>query len=435
MKYRCTHCHHHFELAERDFHRCPSCFWTTSLVSLEEDAEAPQSFKQPKPTSSSTPKPNFVNAKLLIILLVCAILGTLVGIFVALKPNLPKFSFPSHIPVPEIVKQRVGDLSQPKSAPSEVTFLNVDEKSQLTKPFQMTIPRQLIQDEEEILKKQISPSKSVSEKPKLSAWNKDDFEKTLEAEQKKRKVYLGWAYERAVGKTFEKNYPQAVEAYEKGDYALARDLFLKALAFPIYQNNLIRHRAVALVMLRPYLNDVIGKIALLNQYMTSEKLAADINSINQSYQELFSILDLQEWDKASQAIADLKRQIDAFENQPPEAPVDYGTAFGLLDPEIRSAVQMEAQSRPEAVANFKTMVVDLNLKEQIVRQNRPAVLLKVQKQSEEISRLLQAGDLEAARSGLKEVQFPPELIDDARAKIALIDQAFALKQDKEEKKK
>ena len=433
MKYRCTHCSNAFELNERDFQRCPSCFWTTSLVPFEQAAETSEPVKASQTFSPKPPKSNFVNAKLIIFLLTCAAIGTLIGIFVALKPSLPKFSLP--VSIPKTTKPDSKGGSSKKSGASLISFLNAEEKARLAKLFQITIPRQLTEDEEEVLKKQVSVPKSVSDKPKISTWNKDDFEKMLEAEQKKRKVYLGWAYERAITKVFEKYYPSAAEAYEKGDSVLARELFIKSLTFPIYRNNVVRHRAVALVMLRPYINDVIGKIATINQYMTIQKSAATIDTIHQSYQELFSVLDLHEWEKASQMMADLKGRIDAFESQPAEGQVDYGAAFGLLDPEIRTAVQIETQPKPEAAANFKAMVVDLNLKEQIVRQNTADELLKVQKAYEEISRLIQEGDLEGARNGLREIQFPPELVEDARAKMALIDQAEALRKAKEEKKK
>ena len=134
-------------------------------------------------------------------------------------------------------------------------------------------------------------------------------------------------------------------------------------------------------------------------------------------------------------MAELKRQMVAFENRPPEESADYGPSFALLDPEIRTAIQIEAQPKPEAVVNLKTLTVDLNLKEKVVRQNRAEELLKVQKQYEEIFRLLETSDLEAARDRLKGIEFPPELFDDARAKIALIDQAFALQKAKENKGK
>ncbi|HLD56635.1 MAG TPA: hypothetical protein VJA00_03350 [Candidatus Omnitrophota bacterium] len=435
MKYRCTHCNHSFELAERDFQRCPNCFWTTSLVSLEEETEGAQSFKKLEPFPSSAPKSNFVNAKLLIILLICAALGGLIGIFAVLRPSLPKFSFPIPFSVPEVLKQKPKEVPRGKPTAPAVTFLSVEEKARLFAPFPITIPRQLTEDEEEILKKQVSPPKPISEKLQLSVWTKEEFEKTFESEQKKRKVYLGWAYERAVKKTFEKYYPSAVEAYEKGDHVSARDLFLKSLAFPIYRNDPRRHRAIALVILRPYLNDVIGKIAILNQYLMSQRLTTEVDSISRSYQALFPVLELQEWDRASQMMTDLKRQMDAFENRPSEEPVDYGPSFVLLDPEIRTAIQIEAQPKPEAVVNLKTLTVDLNLKEKVVRQNKTEELLQVQKQYEEISRSLETGDLEAARDRLKGIEFPPELFDDARAKIALIDQAFALQKTKEDKKK
>jgi hypothetical protein len=428
MKYHCTHCSHDFELEEKDFRRCPKCFWTTSLIPFEERKNSAGAESSLPPSAKPALRTSVPVRKLFFVFLICTTLSILIVIFA-------KFSFQLPYSIQNIVKPKVKEPLVPgkKSGESLISFLNAEEKNRLLKPFQLTIPRKLTEDEEEILKKQVSIPQTLSEKPKLLAWSEGDFEKMLESEQKKRKVYLGWAYVRAVKKTFEKYVPSAMEAYEKGDYVLARDLFLTSLTFPIYRNDPRRHRAIALVILRPYINDIIGKVAVLNQYLMTQQLATEVNSLFQSYQTLFPVLELQEWDRASQLITELKRRVESFEHMPQTEQLSYGRSFGLLDPEIQMAIQTEAAPKPEAAVNLKTLMIDLNLKEQVVRQNRGDELLKAQKQYEEILSLLEEGNLEEARTKLGTIEAPPELVQDARTKIALIDQTSALQKTKQEK--
>ena len=247
----------------------------------------------------------------------------------------------------------------------------------------------------------------------------------IESEQKKRKIRLGWWYVRSLTKIFEANYPEALRTFEGGDAVLARELLLKSLEFPVYRNSPARHRAVALVMLRPYINDVIGKIALLNQYMLSQRLVTEAGAIFQSYQALYPALELQEWDRVPGLILELKTQIHSFENQPVSEEMSYPRAFGSLDPELQAAVQAEGAPKPDAVINFKGLRIDLDLKEQVAKQNTSDALVQVQKQCEEISQFLQKADWESARKGLEGIQYPPELVGEARKKLALIDKMFA----------
>ena len=429
IKYRCSHCNHTFELEEQEFHRCPNCFWTTSLVPREEGKPQTLSSTAQKPTSSQQRNPKKVIPwKLILVLALVVAVGGRGFVFFA--RNRQAFHFPSiQLPGSNFVRAnlaRGSAKSKPARAPE--TVFNQEELKELKQALQLTIPRKLSDDEEEILKKQVSSPAKLSEKPKITEWNKSDFGKLVESEQKKRKIMLGWLYVHSLTQVFEKNYLPGAKAFESGDYVLARDLFVKSLSFPTYQNDVKLHRAVVLVMLRPYLNDVIGKIAVINQYLLVQSLLTDASGIFGSYQAIFPVLELQEWDQALQMVANLKKQIEAFEGRPQSAQVNYPSAFSQIDAEIRSAIQTEAAPKPEAAVNLKALKIDLDLKEKLIRQNTSEELLKVQKQYEQALKMIEDLNWGAARDILQAIDFPPELASDAKKKLALVEKILTVQE-------
>lgn len=413
MKYRCTHCNHVFELSEREFQRCPNCFWTTSLVPVEGQS-AEKEINQPGPAKMDRLKPSIqFPFRLFSLILIFGLLFSSAfilaqkGYFKNLIVKTPSLPLP---PASDQISKSISDA----------------ERTLLSRPFEITIPRQVTPDEEEILKKQVTFPAKLGEKPVIRPWEKEDFENMLEAEQKKRQIQLGWNYERSLRQVFEKNYPAALKAFDQGDYMLARTHFMNSLSFPVYRGKSQLHRAVALVMLRPFINDVIGKIAVLNQYLVGQNYLSDVHSIFAAYQALFPVLELQEWDRALAMITDLKNQINTFEQKPKDQAVPLPPSFAALDPEIQNAIQAEASPKPEAAINLRAIMVDLNLKEKVVRSNTAEELSEIQKQYQRALSLIEQGQWEEARDLLRSIEFPPELVEDAKAKLEIIDKILAL---------
>ena len=227
----------------------------------------------------------------------------------------------------------------------------------------------------------------------------------------------------------------AVKSFDKGDYLLARDQFLDSLALPIYRSNPQTHRAVVLVLLRPYLNDVIGKIAVLNQYLMGQNYLTDVNAIFTAYQAIFPVLELQEWDKVLGLIRDLKNQINAFDQKPKDQAIIYPASFAGLDPEIQNAVQAEASPKPDAVVNLKAFMVDLDLKEKVVEANTSEGLAGVQRQYQQALSQIEQGNWEEANNLLKSIAFPPELVEDVKTKSDILEKILALNSNQQQTKK
>lgn len=396
------------------------------MVSLE--AQTPQKETNgPKIEATEKPKASLKFLRPLLLGIVFLVLAA--G---AVYISVPKgdFKFP-------VINQRqntkVPDPSKEHKIPSSKLTkeqisktLSEAEKTQLSHQFQITIPHQITEDEEEMLKKQVSFPAKISEKPNIISWKKEDFEKLLTTEQKTRKIKLGWNYERSLIKVFEQNYSAAVKAFDAGDYVAARNRFLDSLSFPVYRSKPPLHRAVVLVMLRPFINDIIGKIAILNQHLVGQAHLSDVNSIFQAYQALFPVFELQEWNRVLGMITELKKQIQTFEQKPKGQSVPYPPSFAILDPEIQNAVQTEAQPKPDAVINLKALSIDLGLKEKVVYSNTQEALANVQKQYQQALSLIEAGHWEEAKNSLKVIEFPPELVEDVRTKLEIIEKILAL---------
>lgn len=436
MKYKCLHCNHVFELGEKDFQRCPNCFWTTSLAAQgmkdRTEVESPLSSPAPAPAKISFPMKKWLvkgAAALLGAGLLFAVLFFVVSNRERIWASWPKWlPLQASFSLPSLTAPKTASVPAPRPAKlsrDPKTILSPEEWGELTRVFQLTIPRPLTPDEEEILKKQVSLPGSLTKLPSLLMWTKDDFEQFLESEQKKRKIPIGFWYERQVKKTFRDHYLAAASAFKSGDYVQVRDELIRSLAFPVYQNNLERYRAVVLVMLRPFINDVLGKLAVLNQYLMNQTLASEAEAVYRAYQTLVPLLDLHEWEKAAPLISSLKQRAASFEGKTGQVPIPPSPALSTVDPEIRAAIERETTPPEGTAVNLRALSVDLDLKEKVVRENMPEALTKVQKEYEDALQLLRNEKWGEAREQLRAVEYPPELVQDAKKKIALVDKLLA----------
>ncbi len=160
-------------------------------MNLEEPASETIINRSTPPISTKEPivfpKKLFFGAVLILLFAGIIYFLTQSGVFTKLKEvKLPAISKSSEnqSQVSEPVKTKTP---RPKISTEQVSkILTNDERKQLLTAFHITVPRQLSEDEEAILKKQVSLPAKLSEQPKLVAgWKKDEFEKMVSAEQKK----------------------------------------------------------------------------------------------------------------------------------------------------------------------------------------------------------------------------------------------------------
>jgi len=298
--------------------------------------------------------------------------------------------------------------------------LTAEEQMQLREPFEITIPRPFSEDEMEMIHKHVEAPKHVGLEQSVVMWSREDFEAKLEAEEKRRKIPLNWGYRRKIIKLFETHYLAGATSFQNGNYELARDQFIQALSFPVYQNDVKLFRAVVLVMLRPYVNEVIGKLAVINQRSLSQGSMVEIKSIFTSYEMLFTFFDSQDWEKAAHLIASLKKRIHAVDSNPQGEQIQYPPSLATIDAELQNAIRTEASPKSDAIVSWKAILIDLDLKERVFAQNNPDQLRAAQTTFNQAVDLFQQGDWSEAAEKLRAIHSPPELVEEARKRLALI---------------
>lgn len=427
MKYQCTHCNHVFESAETEVRHCPKCFWTTSVIPLSDkkadSAKVEVKEKLPKPaTRSKGPLVIFF-----ILIVITAGIGSYV-FFIVFQPKRSgtNIKIESSLESASAKAKSLNKKSKEAKEQSKLDFLTDEERKQLNARFELQIPRQLSADEEEILKKQVSFSSDLDSRPTLSMWGKEDFKNFLKAEQARKKIPLGGFYIRKLNKLFEERYLKAAELIKAGSYFEAREELLKALMFPVYQNDIKMHRAVALVMLRSYVNDILGKIVAINQYLYNQRLSTQAAGIYKNYQHLFSAIDLKDWDGALSSIKSLRAQAAAFENDARDNNVQYPPTLNSLDQELQAAVVKTTKPDAKKAIDLKGLLIDLDLKERVVKDNQPDSIAEAQKQYRKAFSMIETEDWQGALQKLAEIIFPPELAEDARNKMAIIQKITAV---------
>lgn len=429
MKYQCTHCHHTFEAAEHEFRHCPKCFWTTSIEPLrDESAQTPSGAKIPP----SQPIPKRIGRPPKILWVGAIFLGLIAAVFyfissgratpllnISLKPIVSGFQ---HMKKDKVSKK---EIPAPSMAQDPLSTLTAEEKTRLRSRFELTIPRPLSEDEEAILKKQVSFSFEANQPLSLAMWTKEDLKSFLKTEQARRKIPLGFGFNRAVSRLFEQHYLAAGRLIASGNMEGAREELLKAIAFPVYQNDIKLHRAVALVMLRPYINDVIGKITAINQHLMNRRLESQAETIFQAYRELFPILELKDWEEFLSRSSALRDQIMSFQTASQQAANEYPAAIGRVDQDIRVVLERSAKPDPKKIVDFKTLFIDLDLKERIARENMPEALSDIQKRYERALRFVEERNWQEAHKILKEIDYPPELVEEAAGKLQILEKIIS----------
>lgn len=437
MKFRCGHCNHVFILNNEDLRRCPKCFWTTALDPIldgDEGSKPQPVIKNKKPVSPAGKQDQTNWLPLLgmgALLLIVAGMIVAAGIFFLPRihpmEKLASIRLPSFLGLKTEKKPIEKRLPSSSTAPSNTAkpaaALTDEEKKELLIPFQISIPRILSKEEMEIIKKQVPSPAGLTTKPKMSFWSLEDFKKMLKTAQDQRKIPLGFFYVHAVNKVFESGYLKAAQFYEQGDYVQARNSLIEGLVLPVYQGDQLTNRAVALVMLRPYINDVLGKLSVIQGYFAYQQTADELRNIYKLYQDLLSALDLHDWGKSEDLIAQTLNQINQVNVvAQPARPMQYPPVFAQVDQEIQNAILREAGTGkpPAQVSDLTALKADLEAKAKVARENKEEALIAVQKQYEQAVDDIKQQNWQAAYDKLKEISYPEELVENVRKKMEIL---------------
>ncbi len=433
-RYVCTHCGRRFEAEEREILECPGCFWSTS-VKKEEDLQSELSRAPEVPSKKETSRRfslapgfiQFVSAVLTLALFAFAAIffrpgiKNLIGIqkdwAVRLIEKLPRVK-------PEGISLKGKGKAQ-KASPSAAALqdpLTPEEKNLLERRLEFDPGRPPSEEEKKVLGKRASFQTGWVEKLPSQAWTIQSFKERLAEQEKFYKVPLPRSYKNKLYDHFEKKYAPGAEAFKNGDLLQARNLWVESLAFPIYANNVEKHRGVVLTMLRPFITDTLSKIGVINGILIEQKIREKEKNISESYERLLSLVEKKSWKEALNAIAAIEKGLDELAR--PEriagAPAPYPASVNQADEGIAATLFELLQVPPPALADAEPLHADILAKRKVLESFIPERLHAVQEVYNEARDHIQRSEWAEAEKKLRGVDLPLALAEDAEHKIRIL---------------
>jgi hypothetical protein len=213
-----------------------------------------------------------------------------------------------------------------------------------------------------------------------------------------------------------------MDAFLAGDLMKARDLWVASLAFPLYSQDVRKHRGVALTMLRPLINDTLSKIGALNEMIVEQNFRTREEAITAGYAQFREKLNARAWAEAIDIAGKAEKDMDELDKlaaQESAAP-DYTNTAGVDQDILATLVDIRTPSRP-AVADMRALRADIDAKKQLAESFLPE---RVQEQAAAYDKalsLIASKNWKEAREQLEQIRFPLPLAQDAQAKIQVIE--------------
>ncbi len=428
-KFVCTHCDHHFESEPAENLVCPNCYWSTS-VKKEQTSPSPEKvlplpkkeapLVNPFTLSGAEPeRPWLWVGGVLFILFLAGIAVWAVGHLRSQDKFLQKI---------KTENAKVIAANQPELA------LGPEERALLAEKVPVLPVSPLTEKESQVLAPRMPLRSRLPQGLSMPPWDSKQFEEFLKGIQVQYQLPLEWSYRRKLLQLFRNHYLTASAAFEAKEFLKARDEWIRSLAFPVYRNDLQKHRGVVLTMLRPYINDVLSKIGAMNIALRGGSAASGEQAIQAAYQALQELIAKESWDEANAKILEISKLLDRYEPSPSGVvPPPLPKETALVEPDIQEVLIAQTAPAPSAVPDLAVLRADLTEKEKVIQSRLPEALEAVQKRYDEAIALIKNGNVMEAKEILKKIEYPKALAQDARAKVRILDKITRPPVDSQEK--
>ena len=425
-KFVCTHCGSHFEQESAASVICPKCSWSTSVQKEIETMKIP----------GGSPKPGFPNtatvenetsrdpwtwgAGILFVFVLIAVS------FFALR-HLKKQN--------EILQKIKSKNAQILAAEAPELTLGSNEQQILNRAVSVQAQRPVTDPEKEILAPRFAFRSRGAQGIPTPPWSELEFGAFLKAQEAQFRMTFEWSYRRKLTQLFKQYYLPATGAFEAKDFLKARDEWIRSLTFPVYQNDIRKHRGVALTMLRPFINDTLAKIGSMNASLTGNDRYALEGKLRASYNDLTDLLAGQSWEEANAKVLDVKNLIAEAEKAPPAAnPPPLPKEVALVDQDIREVLLAQVAPAETSAPDWDTLRADLAVKERVIHSHLAVSLEVASKQYESALALIKNRSWAEAKEELTKIDYPEELAQDAQEKIKVLDQLMHVSADTQKEK-
>ncbi len=422
-KYICTHCGHSFEAESAEPAECPSCYWTSSVKRADE---------VPTQAAVKTPDRNAMRAvnpfpwkefagkifRAITLLIVGALL--LAGIAFLGYQIYAKWGNANKSGGFFIQGQEKGFTGKDEGTRTDSQGLTASENETLHRKIQFSSDLAPSAEEQEILDQTVQFQTGWSEKLPSVAWTLSQYMEMIQQQERFYKMPFARSYKKKLEELFTQKYIPASEAFTRGEILEARDLWVESLAFPKYSEDVVKHRAVALTMLRPFTNDTLAKIGAINQSLMERDRRKREEVLSQDYQNLLGAIRQRDWAKADAVIEQMQTAIEKIKESEPPAPPSYPQGFGNIDQDIQVALMNILSPNPVSSADLEPLKRDLLVKQSVIRAFEKESLENTAQAYNDALQMIQEAKWDGALAQLGRLNGPKVLRDDVSAKIAII---------------
>jgi hypothetical protein len=445
MSYRflCDHCGKKFELETPEAKECPFCFWTSSVKREDEAAlakkGAPVSFRKAaaglkiRPGSGNFTKNFTYLFRILFFLILLA-----AAAFLALKGWQAYRASPSRSPVILLQKpgEETGKAAASATVAAGIASLSAKDKDILYREVSVPADREPDPAEQAVLSKTVPFRTGWTEKLPSPAWTLAQYQKLIADQEALYKMPFARSYKKKLEELFNTKYLAAADTFTKGDILAARDLWMESLAFPLYSADLQKHRAVALTMLRPFINDTLSKVGAMNQSIVESGKRSREKALSENYQKLAQQISQKKWQDALTLANSMTGTIQEVRKAaaPQEAPPPYPASFGAIDADLQRALMDLMAPAPSSTADLQPLQQDLVEKKEVIETFTGPYLQNAAATYRAAIDAIKAEKWQEAIEALSAIQGPPALQEDAIQKAAILAKIIPPKLDLGQKK-
>ena len=420
----CDHCGKKFELETPLAKECPFCFWTSS-VKREDELASEKKGKAPSSrdaVAGSRGKVSFGNLKYLakafaFLVLVGAVVFLGLKAYKAFAPAASKGWKAFSIKAP-----RESKNSPHAQTVAAAPVLTPQEKEVLNREVTVPVDRVPTAGEQEILGRVVPFQTGRTEKLPSAAWTLEQYQKMIADQEAFYKMPFARSYKKKLEELFKTKYLAASDAFGKGDVLMARNLWVESLAFPLYSTDLKKHRAVALTMLRPFINDTLAKISAMNQSLVDRGKRVKEEAISASYQKLGASIGQKRWGEALVVIDQMAPEVDALRknSKAAEPPAQYPATFGTIDLDLQRPLMDMMAPNPSSTADLQPLQQDLVEKKEVLQTFTEAYVKNAVAIYQAALGLIREEKWQEAAQSLGSIQGPPAPVQDAAEKMAIL---------------
>lgn len=420
----CDHCGKKFELETPEAKECPYCFWTSSVKREDELSSAKKNGVSSSKNAVSRPgfKGPSWNFKIVLRTLFFIAIFAAVGFLGFRAYEMFSASFLRGGKTFLIKSESEDKLSRKTLPVPGIAALSSQEKEALLREVTISVDRAPDPGELEILGRTVPFQTGRIEKLPSVAWTLEQYQKLIADQEAFYKMPFARSYKKKLEELFKAKYLAAADAFAKGNVFEARNLWVESLAFPLYSTDLKKHRAVALTMLRPFINDTLSKVSAMNQSLADQGKKAKEEALSADYQKLNGLIAQKKWQEALAVTGSMMSGVEELRKnaKSQEPPPSYPASFGALDLDLQRPLMDLMTPVPSSTADLQPIQQDLVEKKEVLETFTENYLKNATAVYQSAVGLIREEKWQEAAQVLGSIQGPPALHQDAAQKVAIL---------------